>query len=142
MLYLDTSVLLASFVREQHTEAVHAWLLAQPTAELAISDWTITEFASALALKRRTRQLTMAESDRAGRAFTVLIREMVGVIPLVRQDFRQAAWFIRSARVGLRAGDALHVAVALREAATLCTLDRRLLRSAQEAGVPVDAVVS
>lgn len=141
MLYLDTSVLVAALVPEAQTDNVHDWLLAHPSKEFVMSDWTLTEFASALSLKRRTGELSEAESAQASRAFDEMADEMVEVIPLTRQDFAQAARLIRSATVGLRAGDALHLTVALREVATLCTLDQRLLQAARETGVVIDPVV-
>jgi uncharacterized protein len=41
-------------------------------------------------------------------------------------DFRTAARLADQHAIGLRAGDALHLAICASHGATLCTLDRRL----------------
>lgn len=48
MVYLDTSVLVPLFVPEPASINVRRWFEQQGGIVLAISDWTMTEFASAL----------------------------------------------------------------------------------------------
>jgi hypothetical protein len=52
-----------------------------------------------------------------------------------RRQFRTAAAFADQYRPGLRAGDALHLAVAFENGATLRTLDRRLAEAGPALGV-------
>lgn len=52
MVYLDTSILVSAMTSEAATEASQRRLAAIPLSELAISQWTRTEFASALAISR------------------------------------------------------------------------------------------
>jgi len=47
-------------------------------------------------------------------------------LPVESDDFRTAALFCDQHALGLRAGDALHLAIAARHGAELCTLDRQL----------------
>lgn len=61
MLYLDTSVLVAALTREPRTADMQAWLGAQEAGTLCISDWTVTEFSSALSMKVRMEILTAHE---------------------------------------------------------------------------------
>jgi predicted nucleic acid-binding protein len=53
MLYVDTSVIVSALTNEADTALAQIWLARQETSELTISDWTTTEFASALSIKLR-----------------------------------------------------------------------------------------
>ena len=63
-------------------------------------------------------------------AFTALHTESLTVVPIGRSHFATAARFVGQFSLGLRAADALHVAVAAEYGATLCTLDKRLAEAA------------
>ncbi len=139
MLYLDTSVLVAALAREPRTAEVRSWLGAQPVELLAISEWVNTEFSSALSLKVRTAQISELDRARILSAYTRLIAESFQTLPIGGTDFRVAASFADRYNLGLRAGDALHIAVALAHGATICTLDKRLASAASV--LAVDAVL-
>lgn len=139
MLYLDTSVLVAALTPEEHTAHIQQWLANQDPNDLHVSDWVITEFSSALSIKLRSAQLDDAQRARALAAFTTLLEESVAVLPVSRDDFRTAAHFADQAGIGLRAGDALHLAVASGHGATLVTLDQKLLNAAPAVAVDVRA---
>ncbi|WP_198174289.1 type II toxin-antitoxin system VapC family toxin [Mesorhizobium xinjiangense] len=126
MLYVDTSVLVASFTNEIATARVQRWFAEQASEQLAISDWVVTEFSSALSIKMRTRHI--GENDRAQilAAFTQIVADSFVTVPVTPIDFRTAARFADRHDLSLRAGDALHLAAASGRGATLCTLDQRL----------------
>jgi uncharacterized protein len=134
-LYLDTSLLVASLTREGKTAAVQRWLREQATASLALSDWTLTEFSAALSLKVRTRQITARDRADALAVFARLVEESFALLPISGLQFRTAARFADQYALGLRAADALHLAICADRGATLCTLDRRLGKAGPSLGV-------
>ena len=134
-LYLDTSLLVAALTNEARTKSVQNWLSSQPPEDLMISDWVTTEFSSALSIKVRTGQIDVTHRAEALAAFTRLSKDTFAVLPVTGHQFRTAARFADQYETGIRAGDALHLAVCIDHGATLCTLDQRLREAASHFGV-------
>jgi uncharacterized protein len=135
MLYLDTSLLVAALTNETETERMQRWLGQQQAVEIAIRDWVVTEFSSALSIKLRAGQINENQRAEVLSLFTRLATDSLAVIPISRLEFRTAARFADQHALGLRAGDALHLAICTDHGATLCTLDRRLANAGSTLGV-------
>jgi predicted nucleic acid-binding protein len=126
--------------REAATERVQIWLNGRDPFELVISDWVVTEFAAALSVKTRVGPLRLEDRAKAAGLFDRLKDESLTVVPVTRHNFLMAARFADQPGLGLRAGDAFHVAIAADQGATLCTLDKRLAEAATALGVATEMV--
>jgi hypothetical protein len=99
MLYIDTCVLLAVLTPAAHSATATAFL-AQASAPMAISSWSVTELHSALGLKVRTKALSHAQAEAVmqGSERSLAPDLLVLELELEPQDFRNA--------------NALHLAIA------------------------------
>lgn len=134
--YLDTSLLVAALVPESASNRVHRWLEAQDAGTLAISGWTITEFASALAIKVRIGDLTLEQRADAQAAWTILRTASLTTLLVNELHFVVAAAYVDRPDLGLRSGDALHLAVASANGCSIATLDALQAKAAPACGVP------
>lgn len=135
--YADTSLLVAALVLEAKTNAVQSWISKEAAGKLAVSAWGITEFSAALSIKLRTGQIEPSQQAAALAALAQMMSEMdVSLLSVEQQHFRTAARFADRHELALRAGDALHLAVAAEHGATVCTLDKRMAEAGRRIGIP------
>jgi predicted nucleic acid-binding protein len=140
-LYLDSSLIVTALVVEPRSEFVVAWLEQQVAHRFTISDWVITEFSAALSVKLRSGQISPAAQERAIEKLGALIASEFDCLPVSRDHFRLAATFADRGIVGLRAADALHLAMAFDGNRKLCTRDRRQAEAGAALGLSTELVI-
>ena len=140
MIYLDTSLLVTALTAEPDTAPVQAWLVKFEAGALCTSDWAVSEFSSALALKLRRGDLSDEERARVLSNWRVTQQANLVVIPVPQPAYDLAARFCDRHEMGLRAGDALHLAVASLGGHSLATLDAVMAKGAVAVGVEVVGV--
>ena len=134
MFYPDTSVLVAAVAREQATGRIQAWLEEQ-TEPMALSDWSLAEFASAVAAKLRGGEMSVAERAAALAWLAEASKESASLLPATRTAFRRATDLVNAEGLIVRAADALHLASAAEQGLTLCTLDKEQAEAGKVAGI-------
>jgi len=137
MIYIDTSALVPVFIREAKSEAVIGWLESSGE-RLAISEWSLVEFASAATIKVRAGQVASNLAKQSTARVHEFARKHCTVAVPGREEFRRAAELAGDDSLKLRAGDTLHPAIAesLSAQGILC-LDEAMIESAKSLGMNV-----
>jgi hypothetical protein len=133
--YIDTSVWVAALCREPFTARAQAWLEKQAAGALHVSGWVQAEFASALSMKQRVGHLSAAQAAEVMTLFSASVEQACRRVSIEEADFALAARLVADPSSGLRAGDALHLAMAARQGLVLVTLDSTLAQAAVRFGV-------
>jgi len=133
MHYPDTSVLVTALTVEPESAVALEWLVAHQDST-SVSDWTLTEFASALSRKYVSDDIDERTRNDAQDVFERLSSESLTLLQVTRTHFREAVKVCR-ADAGVRSGDALHIAIARDHGLTLVSRDRAMIRGARELGV-------
>lgn len=135
IVYLDTSIIIASLTPEEATPRVTLWLKQDPARAFAISAWVRTEVSAALSIKLRDRKIDERMRYEALSIFNRLADETFRIVPIPPGCFELAARLADSHETGLRAGDALHLAIASMNSLPLCTLDKRMAGAGLKLGL-------
>jgi predicted nucleic acid-binding protein len=132
MLYFDTSFLAPLILEESTSGKVEACFAKLPAGRLYVSHWTRVEFASLIAREVRMGGLAEADALLAIGQFDELVADSFQVLAPSVADYELAKRYIQHFAAKLRAGDALHLAIASNQGAkTLYTLDEGLLNAAK-----------
>jgi predicted nucleic acid-binding protein len=138
VVYLDTSVVAPLFVVDTHTPLVVAWFRRIADVEQVIlSDWTVSEFSGAIAAAHRAGRVPASMRAASERSLDRWVEQQGGASPVLSDDVREARRLIGETAEPLRAPDALHIAIAERQGASLATLDIGMRRAAADLGLSV-----
>lgn len=138
MLYFDTSFLPPLFLEEKTSRKIEAYVTTLPAGDLYLSHWTRLEFSSLVAREVRVRGLTPEEGQAVLLQFDQLVEESYRVILPTALDYELAREYLKQFATGLRAGDALHLAIASNHGATkILTLDEGMLKAGKQLKLPV-----
>lgn len=130
---LDTSVLVAAFTPDPHSQRAETWL--DHDILFSISDWAAAEFSSAIRNKVRQGYIRADAVDSIETLFDAWTQNQGGRRPVQSSDHLVARRLV-SRHEGLRAPDALHLAVAMRLGLPLGTFDERQQWAAAAEGLP------
>ena len=137
MLYFDTSFLAPLILPEATSDPIAGFFDALPPQDLAVSQWTRVEFASLLAREVRMGGLDSAAAHEADARFEGMVRDSFIVILPNPDDFDRARDCLNRFETGLRAADALHLAIAWnRDSEAIYSLDKRMIAAGKKLGLP------
>ena len=140
MRYFDTSFLVPLVLPEATSEPVARFFEDLPGEDPAVSHWTRVEFASLLAREVRMSGLDAAAAREAGSRFEAMVEESFVVFLPNRDDFDRARDWLGRFETALRAGDALHLAIAAnRRAEAIYSLDKAMIAAGRALGLPASA---
>ncbi len=140
MLYFDTSFLAPLILPEPTSGRVERLVRRLPAGEFAISQWTRVEFSSLLAREVRMGGLAAEAAHAADAEFEAVVAESFDVLVPDAADFSLAKHYLARYETGLRAGDALHLAIAAnRRAGMIYSLGKAMVRAGKRLGLPIGA---
>lgn len=134
MRYIDTSVLMAFLLPEEGSQLAES-LMTSPGEALAFSSWTEVELLSALGIQVRRKQITRRGARKAVDAFVDLVAPALVRLAVDDNDHRVAVQMLKGWQTGLRAGDALHLALIHEHQAELWTFDQNMAKAASHFGL-------
>lgn len=138
MHYFDTSFLVPLILPEATSDKIAKFLRDLPAENLAVSHWTRVEFSSLLAREVRMGGLSADAAALAEARFESMVDESFAVLLPNGDDFNLAKEYLGNYKTGIRAGDALHLAIAKNHRAeAIYSLDKTLLKAGKSIGIPV-----
>jgi predicted nucleic acid-binding protein len=138
MVYLDTSFVTPLVIAEISSGAVEAFVLKVKHGELTTSMWTQVELAGLVSRKVRMGELSDSQAEVVRREFDRVLVESFEMLAPTAVDFATAVKYLEIPKTGLRAGDALHLAIAANHRAKrILTLDKGFLEAGKFLKLPV-----
>ena len=138
MVYFDTSFIAPLVIAEATSDAVEAVILKVRPDELTTSLWAQVELASLVSRKVRMGELSVSDRDAVRRECERMFGESFEMLLPTSADFAAATKFLEVPKTTLRAGDALHLAIAANHGARkILTLDAGFLEAGRRLNLPV-----
>jgi uncharacterized protein len=134
MFYLDASLIVTFLSPEPAHARVRLWLEGHEEGTLFISPWVSTEVSSAFSIKQRVGDFTPDMRAEAKGAYQRFVERSLTVLTISETHFVVASEFTDCVEIGLRGGDALHLAVSHAHGLTLVTLDKQLANAGPQLG--------
>jgi predicted nucleic acid-binding protein len=123
---------------ESTTGEIERFLRRHEQAKLSTSQWTRVEFCSGIARDVRMRVLTAGEAAIAIADFESKMSPAFAMFSVTAAECELARDYLQQYETGLRAGDALHLAVARNNnAQAIYSLDDKMIRAGRLLGLPV-----
>ncbi len=133
-LYLDASALLPLFIQEPRTQRAHELLRGNI---LVVSDFAVAEFSSGVARRARLGEINDSGASAVFAALDAWTVNAARRESLTAGDVGAAISLVRRLELGLRAPDAINIAITQRCEAQLLTFDEKMARSARSLGLKV-----
>jgi uncharacterized protein len=138
MYYVDTSVVIPLYIKEGTSNDCQTFVNSHK-GNLALSHWTMVQVYSGFSLLKRTKAVQATGMTALTRAFEQQAKLYFSLINLQIADFLAAKDHLAHDTFGLnlRAGDALHIAIAKNNQMQLVTSDSHMAKAAKVFGVKV-----
>ncbi len=114
MIYIDTSVWVAMLCLEPKANAIQSWMTQQKVPSICCSNWLHTELMSALSIKSRRGEISPTALAYLHQTIEALTHDGSHWATPIAADFQFASKLCADPATKLRAGDALHLAIAKR----------------------------
>lgn len=135
MHYLDASFLIPLVKPDVLSDRVEAVVRGLAHEGLVTSHWTVVECRSGLAREVRMGMVSASDFKSYRQQLDETIAAGFHIALPTEDDFRVAAALIEKPELGLRSGDAIHLAIAQRLEVGLLTLDRKIIAIARDNGI-------
>ena len=143
MRYFDTSFLVPVWLPESTSEPIIEFLRNLQQEDWTVSHWTRVEFSSTIARHVRMRIIDAETAHRVNLNFDIMIGNHFEVFLPSHDDFDRAREYINYFETGLKAGDALHLAIAgNRGVNAIYSLDKSFIAAGKVVGLPTTAGIS
>lgn len=134
--YFDANVLVALFADDAFTAAADR-IVRSVRDVVLVSDFAAAEFSGVIARRVRNRDLKAADARSAFSNFDAWCARDTRRLEIQSSDVAGAISLVRRLDLNVRIPDALHIAIAQRNNATLVTFDKDLAAIARTVDLPV-----